>query len=84
MLLQARKANVGMVIATQDLSRASRAGIADTILGSTTTKIVSRVVTWRRQTSCPFHEDNRRVPDGFGRSLLCLYQRARTGGIDQG
>ena len=45
MLLQARKANVGMVIATQDLARASRAGIADTMLGSTTTKLVSRVVT---------------------------------------
>jgi len=44
MMLQARKANVGMVIATQDLSRASKAGIADTIVGSTTTKIVSRLV----------------------------------------
>lgn len=45
MLLQARKANVGMVTATQDLARASRAGIADTLVGSTTTKIVSRIVT---------------------------------------
>ncbi len=45
MLLQARKANVGLVIATQDLSRASKAGIADTILGSTTTKIISRTVS---------------------------------------
>lgn len=45
MLLQARKANVGMVIATQDLSRASKAGISDSMIGSTTTKIVSRVVS---------------------------------------
>ncbi|MEO1747009.1 MAG: hypothetical protein AAFR27_00055, partial [Pseudomonadota bacterium] len=45
MLLQARKANVGLVVATQDLARASRAGIADTLIGSTTTKIVSRIVT---------------------------------------
>ena len=45
MLLQARKANVGLVVATQDMARASRAGIADTLTGSTTTKIVSRIVT---------------------------------------
>ena len=44
MLLQARKANVGMVLATQDFSRATKAGIADTLVGSTSTKIVSKVI----------------------------------------
>lgn len=43
MLLQARKANVGMVLATQDFSRASKSGITDTLIGSTATKIISQV-----------------------------------------
>ncbi|MDJ0613248.1 MAG: type IV secretion system DNA-binding domain-containing protein [Rhizobiaceae bacterium] len=43
MLLQARKAKVGMVLATQDLSRANKAGISDTLIGNTSTKIVSKV-----------------------------------------
>ncbi|MEM7068326.1 MAG: type IV secretion system DNA-binding domain-containing protein [Pseudomonadota bacterium] len=42
MLLQARKANVGMVLATQDFSRANKAGISDTLIGNTATKIVSK------------------------------------------
>ncbi len=45
MLLQASKANVGKVLATQDFSRATRAGITDTLVGSTATKIVSQVGT---------------------------------------
>ena len=45
MLLQARKANVGMVLATQDFSKATKAGIADTLIGSTSTKIVSKVIS---------------------------------------
>lgn len=43
MLLQARKANVGLVLATQDFARATNAGITDTLIGSTATKIVSQV-----------------------------------------
>ena len=43
MLLQARKANVGLILATQDFARASKAGITDTLIGSTATKIVSQV-----------------------------------------
>lgn len=43
MLLQARKANVGMILATQDFGRATKAGITDTLLGSTSTQIISQV-----------------------------------------
>lgn len=67
MLLQARKANVGLVIATQDLARASRAGIADTLTGSTTTKIVSRVVTGDARRLAPAmrttHQELLDLPD---------------------
>ncbi|MEO1700930.1 MAG: DUF87 domain-containing protein [Pseudomonadota bacterium] len=67
MLLQARKANVGLVVATQDLARASRAGIADTLIGSTTTKIVSRIVTGDARRLAPpmktTHEQLLDLPD---------------------
>jgi len=43
MLLQARKANVGMVLATQDFTRANKAGISDTLIGNTSTKVISKV-----------------------------------------
>ena len=33
-----------LVLATQDFSKASKAGIADTLIGSTSTKIVSKVI----------------------------------------
>lgn len=45
MLLQARKANFGLVASVQDFNRATKAGIADTLIGSTYTKIVSKVIT---------------------------------------
>jgi len=44
MLLQARKANCGMILAVQDLAKATRAGITDTLIGSTATKIISQVI----------------------------------------
>ncbi len=43
MLLQARKANVGLVLAMQDFTKAASAGLVDTLLTSTDTKLVSKV-----------------------------------------
>ncbi len=58
MLLQARKANVGMVLATQDLSRATKAGIADTLIGSTSTQIVSKVIAGDAKRLAPAMKTN--------------------------
>ncbi len=43
MFKQARKANVCMIIATQNFSKARDAGIADTLLDSTSTQIASKL-----------------------------------------
>ncbi|MEM8652364.1 MAG: type IV secretory system conjugative DNA transfer family protein, partial [Pseudomonadota bacterium] len=43
MVRQARKANVGMVLATQDFGRADTAGITKTLTGSTSTQFAAQV-----------------------------------------
>ena len=78
MLLQARKANVGMILATQDLSRATKAGIADTLIGSTSTKIVSKVGTGDARKLAPTMNTSHEYLTNLGAHTFAFFSGEET------
>lgn len=78
MLLQARKANIGMVLAIQDFSKASKAGIADTLLGSTSTQIVSKVIVSDARKLAPRMKTTHEFLTNLGEHEFAFYSGQKT------